>query len=55
MRIINETIWVAVNREGHISATWYKGCVQPYAKWRKAVMGMGYTPIRCTVKSHRGK
>ena len=29
-------IWLAIDKYGRIHATWYRGCVQPFKKWRKA-------------------
>lgn len=29
-------IWVALDEQDRIKATWYRGCVQPHRKWRKA-------------------
>lgn len=42
-------MWVAVNSRGVVHATWYRGCVQPFRGWRKAIKSLGYTAIRASV------
>lgn len=34
-------IWCATTKDG-IFAVWYKGCFQPFNKWRKAVKSIAY-------------
>lgn len=41
----DKPMWLAVSKRGVIKATWYRGCTQPFAKWRKAVMGLGWKPV----------
>lgn len=40
-------MWVAVDKRRRIQATWYKGCVQPFAVWRKTCRSLDWTTF-CT-------
>lgn len=50
-----ETMWVALNDRGKIRATWYRGCVQPFQRWRRAVRSLGYYPVRGQIAFGRGE
>lgn len=47
--MIDKPMWIALDQRGHIQATWYRGCVQPFTKWRKAVKGLGWKPLFATI------
>lgn len=49
-RIYTKTMWLAVDDRGRTQATWYRGCAQPFVKWRKVVKSMGWEPVRCAVR-----
>jgi hypothetical protein len=42
-------MWIALDKRNRIAATWYRGCVQPFHKWRSAVRSLGYHPHKVTV------
>lgn len=42
---IDKPMWIALSNRGRIQATWYRGCAQPFAKWRKAVISLGWKPL----------
>jgi hypothetical protein len=42
-----KTMWIAVDGRGRTYATWYRGCAQPYLKWRRIVKSLGWKPIAC--------
>lgn len=44
--IDSQPMWSAVDANGHIQATWYSGCTQPFLDWKKAIAGRGYRPVR---------
>jgi hypothetical protein len=42
-------MWLALDSKGRIQATWYRGCVQPWRKWRKVVKSLGWRHIQVKV------
>lgn len=48
-------IWVAVDDKRNIQATWYRGCAQPFEKWRQAILHLGWHPKFCSLRhEHHG-
>jgi hypothetical protein len=37
--------WIGM-RDGRVGAFWCRGYAQPFAKWKRAVIGLGYTVVR---------
>jgi hypothetical protein len=42
-------MWVTLNDQGEIAATWYEGCVQSFNMWRRAVRSLGMRPYPARV------
>lgn len=40
---------VALDSKNRVQATWYRGCVQPYPVWLKAIRGLGYRQVKVQV------
>jgi len=49
MKNICHPMWLGLDSKGHVQAVWWRGCVQPFAKWRKAVKALGYKPVSADI------
>jgi len=38
-------MWLALNSKNQVRAMWFRGCVQKFNSWRRAIRGLGYHPV----------